>query len=525
MNFSLGKKVFASFIAVLLVVSVVSYLNIRNSVKVSEAIAENSEVFEKIHMFSELKLRVKNLNLIYMDGIVDSSSGAVDPDILQMHNEFAAYLEKEKPALIAAADHPDEKKNLSEALAKIELMHNAGGQLFKDIQASRGPEEYGKSDDVIDSVADEIVGLIEKNIVILSAEHKAASDALISDSGESQTRQIQFWVLIALLNLGIAAWFTKYLTGTLLHVVNSLSAEAKDIDATSNQIESSSSRLSASTEEQASALQETAASINQISAMVDKNSELASESKRDSDQSRDQVAKGKTTIENMIESMHEISKSNSHIITELETNNTEFASIVGVINEIGEKAKIINEIVFQTKLLSFNASVEAARAGEAGKGFAVVAEEVGNLARVSGEAALQINQILESGKAKVDAVIKSSSARTEVSLSAGREKVDAGIAIAQECKLVLDAIMTNVNSVTDHITQISNATAEQSKGTGEISAAIVELDKSAQLNATVSHESADAAVELKMRSQNLMLIVGNLNRVMSGQRPPQSKAA
>ncbi|MBC7465119.1 MAG: hypothetical protein H7256_03945 [Bdellovibrio sp.] len=48
--------------------------------------------------------------------------------------------------------------------------------------------------------------------------------------------------------------------------------------------------------------------------------------------------------------------------------------------EIGNKTKVINDIVFQTKLLSFNASVEAARAGEHGKGFAVVAEEVGKLA-------------------------------------------------------------------------------------------------------------------------------------------------
>ena len=58
--------------------------------------------------------------------------------------------------------------------------------------------------------------------------------------------------------------------------------------------------------------------------------------------------------------------------------------------QIKDKVNIINDIVFQTKLLSFNASVEAARAGENGKGFAVVAEEVGNLASVSGKAANEI---------------------------------------------------------------------------------------------------------------------------------------
>ena len=73
-----------------------------------------------------------------------------------------------------------------------------------------------------------------------------------------------------------------------------------------------------------------------------------------------------------------------------------------LISEIGNKTKVINDIVFQTKLLSFNASVEAARAGEHGKGFSVVAEEVGNLAHMSGNSAKEITQLLESSINRVN---------------------------------------------------------------------------------------------------------------------------
>ncbi|MCX7978832.1 MAG: methyl-accepting chemotaxis protein, partial [Bdellovibrionaceae bacterium] len=79
----------------------------------------------------------------------------------------------------------------------------------------------------------------------------------------------------------------------------------------------------------------------------------------------------------------------------------ELEAAMGVIRQVAKKTEVINEIVFQTKLLSFNASVEAARAGEAGKGFAVVAEEVGKLAKMSGDAATEISQIVEKGLSAV----------------------------------------------------------------------------------------------------------------------------
>ena len=62
---------------------------------------------------------------------------------------------------------------------------------------------------------------------------------------------------------------------------------------------------------------------------------------------------------------------------------------------INEAITIIDQIAFQTNILSLNAAVEAATAGEAGKGFAVVAQEVRNLANRSAEAAKEIKNLVE----------------------------------------------------------------------------------------------------------------------------------
>jgi len=115
-----------------------------------------------------------------------------------------------------------------------------------------------------------------------------------------------------------------------------------------------------------------------------------------------------------------------------------------IISEIENKTKIINEIVFQTKLLSFNASVEAARAGEQGKGFAVVAEEVGNLAELSGKAATEITSMLDSGLAKVNDIAVGTKRRVGEISTEGSQKITSSKRIIEDSKQVLDSILENV---------------------------------------------------------------------------------
>ncbi len=92
---------------------------------------------------------------------------------------------------------------------------------------------------------------------------------------------------------------------------------------------------------------------------------------------------------------------------ELQTSSSDqLKSVVDTVHLISEKTGIINDIVFQTKLLSFNASVEAARAGEHGKGFSVVAEEIGSLAVNSGSASVEITKIVEDSRSQLSLVVE-----------------------------------------------------------------------------------------------------------------------
>ncbi len=80
----------------------------------------------------------------------------------------------------------------------------------------------------------------------------------------------------------------------------------------------------------------------------------------------------------------------------------EMDEIAEQVNSIKEAITIIDQIAFQTNILSLNAAVEAATAGEAGKGFAVVAQEVRNLANRSADAAKEIKALIESASSKAN---------------------------------------------------------------------------------------------------------------------------
>lgn len=323
------------------------------------------------------------------------------------------------------------------------------------------------------------------------------------------------FVMIAL-SLILGFYFANSTAKTMNEIVESLKGSAENVSSAATQIAASSEQLSQATTEQAASLQETSSSIEEINSMINSNTENAKQSEHSATYSLQSAEKGKETVEKMIRAIEKINESNTQIMVQIDQSNKEMEDIVKVINEIGTKTKVINDIVFQTKLLSFNASVEAARAGEMGKGFAVVAEEVGNLAAMSGSAAIEISKMLDTSVGKVESIVKHSREKMSQLIAEGKESVEAGNKVADECGEVLNEIVTSVAVVTKSVGEISVASQEQASGVQEITKAIAQLDQVTQENTASAAESANAAESLSDQAEKLKLLVQNLVVTMDG---------
>lgn len=402
-------------------------------------------------------------------------------DIQEFSEKFKVHLNKDQAQIIS-----EFQTGIAEAVVKYK---SARGKFINSTT-------YSPHD------ADKAVKGIDRHL--LDGIRKMTDDIVENAKSDEKSILLQMWlgffIGISLL-IGVSFYLYKKLTvylnvsvAQINDAIEKIENVSTTVSSASNGISSTSQQISQAATEQAASLEETASSIEEMSSMIGKNSDNAASSVSHSEICLENTRQGKRTVEDMIKAMDEINLSNNQI-----------AQIVSVIKEIDSKTQVINDIVFQTKLLSFNASVEAARAGEHGKGFSVVAEEVGNLASMSGSAAEEISELLKSSIQKVEGIVGETG-----------KKVDQGTKVAHQCGENLDKIVESVNEMAKMSTDISAASGEQAQGIQEISKAMSQLDEVTQHNASASEQAAGSAQMLSAQSEVLKGLVGELIGILDG---------
>lgn len=307
----------------------------------------------------------------------------------------------------------------------------------------------------------------------------------------------------------ISQKFKTYIIG-VKEIANELQGIATELAEASTTMLENADTLSFSTKKESAAVSTTASSLDQLNAMNQKNSVSAQNVASSSEDSKIKSSRGLQVMSEMVDVMNEIKSNSQGILEAVGQGNGRMQEIISLIQQIGSKTQVINDIVFQTKLLSFNASVEAARAGEYGKGFAVVAEEVGKLAQMSGTSAKEISELLQTSIQNVQSIVEKNQRDIESIVSGGQSKIGKGLQVAEECKNVLTEIDNSLTEVSKMAAEIASASKEQATGIQEISKAINEVEVASQQNNSVSSQTADVASSLNKDTQNLNHAIARL---------------
>ncbi len=278
-----------------------------------------------------------------------------------------------------------------------------------------------------------------------------------------------------------------------------LSKSTQVLSVTSKDISKFSESLSVGVNQQAEVVQETTAAMAEMSSTLNQTSEYSKQSQEVMISMTQTANNGMNIMNQMVDAM-----------TSVHHANEQLKSMVNMIQEITTKTNVINDIVFKTQLLSFNASIEAARAGQHGRGFAVVAEEVGNLAKMSGKASQEIGSILLDSERQVNEIVKNTSERVQV----GRQVTEQALRNFKDISREIDSIASRIDNIT-------TASREQELGIAQTTHAMRELNKTTEINNQVAQKSSSAAYILKEETKSLHAIARSISESILGQTSSQ----
>lgn len=471
-NAKIGTRLLAGFGVMLAISLVLSAAWLVQSRRLTKALEEAvNATAKKQQLAGEIRTSSAEM-LLSENGIVLGSVLQRADAVARSKEEFQSQFSKMKTAI--AEFRPLSDSTSSSNLDRLDTQLAVAGAAHQQMMSSLDKQQFDMVqktfDDAVQPRLREISG--QADVLVRQEGEHLGQAGITARSAASQAYWLNgIFLLLALGAGGLVLMVLQHINNSLRTLAAQIGSDAGRVAGAATQVCSTSQSLAQVSTEQAAALQETSASMEEMNSVTHRNRDNSKSMVSLMEESETVVASAERTVRELSVSMEEITKSGE---------------------KITKVVKIIDNIAFQTKILSLNAAVEAARAGAAGAGFAIVAEQVGRLAQECAEAAHSTAQMID------DTVTRVREGGAKLGRTAGA--IQSVVQFSGRIKSLVDEV--NVGS------------QEQARGIDQVTSAVIQMRQMTEQAAGNAQETANAGQELDSYAEALNNIVCELDRLV-----------